>query len=547
MSRSEDQTELPRGRGLTNGCAYRKEIVGSKGLVNGNGFVNGDGLSHEKGLVNGNGLVNGISHPGGRGVNRGLSLRRNRYGIIAEKDIRVLAIGLIALLFLTPLVASLVGDYRSPNAPNIVIDGDFTDWSDVQKYSEAPFQVGAVPDISLVDYTIDMNDEMFSVYVNTTGNIFSHDDPDMFAVFIDADGDENTGYRSSNELGSEYAVEIYGWNGSIQSSIVSEFSETDNLNFSAWNTVGNVKGAINTNRLEAQFPADILDDLEEDFKVVIQARDSQGRESRSMATLSKEFGSLMVYQKPLAPSSVIPRAKSPVTQLIFEAVGSDVTVTDMVITASHGTVMDIETPFLVRSGTKLEKEVTLDANGVSSETLVELKLEQVEADRYVRIAGMDTKVYIDSFPYNVTIDGLFEDWNGLPNIVDDGPSDAGNWNIDIQSYTTVQNDTNAYFMLEVTGEMFAGTNIPKTYRRPPESAPTNGTPVQPPVVFQIPRVSGEDVTRIFIDSNSSDSTGLSMADIKADHMIEIMEFHSPFSPGRNEQHQGRFCNHGLEI
>jgi hypothetical protein len=135
--RTNGLTNGVRGRtnGLTNGLAARKNGL-TNGLVNGIGRTNGltNGLtSGVRGRTNG--LTNGTGRTNGTGVINGLingtirrGLRRNRYGVITQRDLRLgISIVVLFLLLLGPFY--LLTSNPPPGSPTrIMVDGNLGDW-----------------------------------------------------------------------------------------------------------------------------------------------------------------------------------------------------------------------------------------------------------------------------------------------------------------------------------------------------------------------------------------------------------------------------------
>jgi len=516
---------LINGNGLTNG----RGKVNGRGPVNGKGLVNGRGQVNGQGIVNGNGLVNGGLQRNGRGIvngnglTNGLRLWRNRFGVVTHRELKTGSVLFVAFLIIIPamlwIIASMAPTPKSPE-PQIEIDGDFSDWDSIEKYSET--LTIAPQNINILNYAVNLSDQILNIYLKIQTNFFPYENPDVFEIFFDADGDWTTGYEISEDFGSDYRIELYGWDGMLKGWGLSKFSGTDNLNFSAWERIRWSGAAINLNELEAQIDTSALQEFQDDFRIFIQGKDFEGRESSTSVTPMKTFGALVVKQSNILQNPVTSGTRD-VTRLSFISKGSAVNVTGVTVLSSAG-IVDYIGSFNVPANSIVTKNVGLDVTGLSDGTLVTVKLAAVEADRAVRITGRETRVYVDSYPSSLMIDGLFEDWTS--NISDDnGYTFVNNQNIDITRYSATKNNTNAYFYLQTEGKMLAGTSIPRKITKPIEvdMGPAKEPVEEPeePLVLYIPRKTGEDVTRIYIDTNSSDSNGKYVGDILADRMMEI--------------------------
>ncbi|MFQ5910494.1 MAG: hypothetical protein ACE5IJ_07210, partial [Thermoplasmata archaeon] len=120
------------------------------------------------------------------------------------------------------------------------------------------------------------------------------------------------------------------------------------------------------------------------------------------------------------------------------------------------------------------------------------------------------------------IDGLFSDW--VNRSFDGLDDDLVNKNVDITEYAADKDDAFAFFYLRTKGMMLGGAAVPQTrLRAGPQGAPSG--------IVQIPRrVTGEDVTRIYIDSNASDGFGFSLGGARYDYMIEIRGIYGEILP-----------------
>jgi hypothetical protein len=470
-------------------------------------------------LVNGTGLVNGNGMINGNGFTNGLSLRRNRRGVILQKDLRIGLSLLILFVLLVPPISLLLSTSLTPApvAEGIVIDGAFGDWADAEKYSE---NLVAPENIKIEGHAVDLRNDYLSFYIKVNSSFFPYG-PDMFEIFMDADGNAATGYETSEDFGSDYRIELYGWDGEVKGSILLEFSGADRLNFSAWKAMGSADAAINLNELEAQIDTQVLELFDaERFKVLIFAKDSSGSEIYSSVATSDDFGALAVRQVPLLADPVVTGSQN-VTRLVFMAKGTDVNVSKVNLTVTGGVVGAIA-PFKVPKGTIVPKTVTLDVSSLNPGTLVRINLDGVSADRPVKISGIETRVYATALHQEINVDGLFYDWETFIDILSpDLVPELNDSNIDIERYSTNRSATEAFFYMRVDGDIFAGSNIPDRMSKPPADVGGPSGPTPPPVTF-VPRKSGEDVTKIFIDTDVSDvDSGMSIGSIRADFKVEI--------------------------
>jgi len=222
----------PGRRGLTNGLVRDapRGIGRTNGLVNGtrgrtNGLVNGT-RERTNGLVNGtsgstNGLVNGTrgrtnGFVNGSGFVNGLPLKRNPFGIVTHRDLRrgaaLVALGIVAILLLGVLLGT------TPVEPSrFGIDGDFTEWTAVPRYSD-PADVS--PEVDLAGFAVHREGDHLFVYGTVRGTLFAGPNASMVYVLLNGGDPRSPGYAATPDFGANIVAELYGWDGALQGTIL---------------------------------------------------------------------------------------------------------------------------------------------------------------------------------------------------------------------------------------------------------------------------------------------------------------------------------------
>jgi hypothetical protein len=100
----------------------------------------------------------------------------------------------------------------------LALDGDFGDWSSVDKFGTY-VQASSVP-IAISEWAVASDGSRLFLYVNAEGAVMSTSEVSSFYLFVDSDNSESTGYNVSG-IGADYLLQIDGWNGSVQSATVS--------------------------------------------------------------------------------------------------------------------------------------------------------------------------------------------------------------------------------------------------------------------------------------------------------------------------------------
>jgi hypothetical protein len=471
--------------------------------VNGRGLVNGNGLVNGTGLVNGNGLTNGLSR---------VPIRRNTFGVVTNKDLRVgLALVMLGLLVI-PVVSMLLMEPKLERyEPSITIDGDFSDWEDVPKYVDQAD--GRRPDATVHSYSIDLERNHLSFYVQGVGIVLGDiDGYDSWYFFIDSDGDSSTGYKIRN-FGANFVIQAYGGDNIVSAAQMHTFLGDDQTNWSAFTETGKV-GAVTSGRMmEVQTTIHSLD-LQDDFLVLFCANDYEGGQSCSSVPVGKDPGALLVEQTRLR--SVVERRPEQIMEVNFTAMASDVTVSDMTVAVSGGaTVETPQVPFTVAQGSTTTKLITADLTLAPVGALITATVESVMADRPPSIRGEAVRAYVEEIPPGIVIDGFFEDWtSGNPD-----PEDLQlGSNADIVEYDSVEGTSEAFFHVRVSGEILEGTFAPQMKNRVIQGMPGEPTP---PAPTGRSKTTGDDYLMIYIDSNSSEDSGEMFYGVMANAIVEI--------------------------
>lgn len=488
--------------------------------VEGRGTEKDPPLFHSRGNSNGinssfnhkipNSNMNGFGHKrnSNNGANGVKFLRRKaRLSIIRYATI------IVGLILIFAMVASLISQRPKEGiASSIRIDGDFKDWQRVDKYSDTTSATNW--NVRIESYALKFERYFISYWVEVKGDAFGDKSNfDSLYIFIDEDNDPLTGYEVG-QIGAEGMVEIYGNNSAISSAYLWKFSGGDELNWSAWSRATTIQAAASGNQVELQVPRSALEDLSDDFVSLFYFDDNSGSASCSSIAIGRDFGAMFVRQVGIVGNGVLTGSEQSILKLEFLALGSDVNVESLSFEIEGNITVENITPFKVRSGASVVKTVFVDVSRARSGEFVEVSLSGVVADRPVTIMGFPQKTYVKTAPSGKKIDGWFGDWtDGLQIDQDSLPK---NRDIDIFDYSSNVSQSNAFFYFSVKGDVMAGHRVPQ--RRHARNVPAQAPPSGPALVH---RRSGEDIARIYIDSNTSDQGGYPISGILSDRLVEI--------------------------
>ncbi|MEM3493283.1 MAG: hypothetical protein QXD15_02880, partial [Thermoplasmata archaeon] len=392
------------------------------------------------------------------------------------------------------------------------IDGNVDDWQGIPRYIDEEFILN--PDINISEYSLYYENEKVYFYAKVSGSLFSgaSNGYDTLLIFVDADGDSNSGYRIEN-LGADARIEVSGYDGEIRSASVSKFIEGTHstkpeLNYSAWENAGEVRVEKAENLVEGYAK---IGGLTNPVSLVLMRHYESNTfaEKRGMALVGKEAGSLVIYQNFVAGDLV--NADEDVLELKLIAKGKGVHV--------EGVSVENATVDLPKKDLEVDEELTVRcrAKSLSDGNAYGFAVSGVNTNVPYRIVGSGGKAYFGSLPSGIVIDGAFGDWQGVEkgsDAIGDAPK-----NIDLKEYAS-KIETNAYFYMAVDGTMVAGCEIPVLGARPP----VQPGPITPAVVKEN---LGLDIARVYIDLVNSTVNPSKPAMIQHGYLIELQ--------GRNGQ------------
>ncbi|TET91397.1 MAG: hypothetical protein E3J35_02990 [Methanomassiliicoccales archaeon] len=527
---------LGRVNGLTNGFGRVNGLVNGmgrvNGLVNGRGRVNGlvNGRGRVNGLVNGEGAANGIYNGNGylngdeflyengfpdrpEDIERRRPSRRRlvllRYSVIV-----------MALMFLFSVSISMIPE-EPRKLSRITIDGHLDDWAGVAKQDQAT--TSANPDIDLKSYSLVVEEGMVSFLVEVRGQMLGDTQGyDAVYMFVDSDGSESTGYLH-NGLGIDYAVEIYGGDNSVVYSGILKFQSSDQTNWSAFHSIGKIESRTNAGSLEAQIPARLFGTITEYSRFSFHTNDFDGGESYSSIHLGKQFGALEVTQERIVNNCVLTTIPQNILRLTFVAKGSGVSVDSVGLSLEGQGQLSTIAPFTLQPSETAVKIVSLSSLTATPGELISVSLTSIQADRAVTIHGDGARCYYQTAPSVKRIDGWFGDWTS---VVSSDPRNLpiDNMNLDIREYSSAQEVTlnETFFYTRTYGNALEG-GTPRKVEKPLPGGEPGPSPAPPAPTIVVPKKTGQDFLRIYIDCNSSDEEGARIRNYQmwADFMIQI--------------------------
>jgi tetratricopeptide (TPR) repeat protein len=524
-------------KGLVSAARPKTSTRGAgkvNGLVNGRGRVNGlvNGLGRTNGLVNGVGRVNGLVTPAGRvnglmgeqgrvnGTMGGTrSVRAGRKEIRVSSSSKRVRYGAIAAatLFAVLIAGFLFIPISGPASP-IVIDGSFGDWASVPMFDAVT--VASDPNVSIDHYASLLDHDSLYLFASTRGGMFGDSSAyDGVYFLIDADGNPSTGYQFEG-IGAEAVVEIFGGNNTVGGARLYGFPGNAEVNWSQRQSLGAPRAAASVQGVEAQVSTYDLTGFDPNrFRIAVFADDFAGVSSRSLAPLTPD-GSVLLQLQPV--TSVVSSTTAPLFTIRVHALGlpagASWSVSSFVYATTPGVAVTLSTGSVVLTQGQPETTITASASvsGPLPGDVIQVDVTNATSPVPVFVRGGPIRAYMVAPPSTVRVDGLFADWVGRDQ-ADSDPMPVKNPDVDILRYGAAVNTSAAFFHVVAAGDLMAG-RVPDRFIRVPPGQGGNGSSGPP---IPLPRQTGEDILRAYIDLNSSDAVGLPIAGIYADYMFEV--------------------------
>ncbi|MCJ2512226.1 MAG: hypothetical protein LN409_02600, partial [Candidatus Thermoplasmatota archaeon] len=257
--------------------------------------------------------------------------------------------------------------------------------------------------------------------------------------------------------------------------------------------------------------------------------DFEGSECFTSVKFGPKLTSLVITQS--SDGELLGIGTEPFLRLDFFALGRDVIVEGLNITRTGNISIQSFSflPLVMEAGRTYTEYIHVDTSAATLEDFGELELMEVNARDLdgesvpVTIKGQPARAYIGGKPAGKRIDGLFGDW--VVRNFDGTDDDLVNKNVDITEYSADKDDAFAYFYLKTQGTILGGSTVPQAKSR------AEGGEGPPSGVILVSReATGQDVTRIYIDSNSSDWFGYYSGGVRYDYLIEIRGKYGKVNP-----------------
>ena len=476
----------------------------SRGLTNGGGAING------RGLVNGTGLTNG-------------TMSEERILVRGSKSRTVMwRWQFLAVLVAVTVVISAFIYLSYSNGNESMIDGDFGEWAHVAKFGmQAP---ATLPEVSVDEWAVKSDSNTLLLYLKTASDVLGTSNVDSFFLFVDSDGKSSSGYYVSG-IGADYMLELHGWDQKVESASLMRFGSTDDQsNWTSWSSIDSLSVAIKAERMEAM--ANLPVPLAANSRYVLLAQDNLVNRASSISYPVPEKGGALIIEQVSGPgvdtlTGLIPSSNSvTAARLVLKCEGASGTVQSISPEVVGASLVSQIVGISLSPGGSETVDLVIDSSSAAPQSLFSAMVVPAGVSSTfseVVIIGEPVSAYVSAPPTSIQIDGAFGDWIGHIALDNDSESIA-NPNINMTAVGSVNTTAHAAFYVSVKGQAFQGTYVPVTRGKPTNQGGGGG-----PVIPQ--RRTGEDVLRIYIDTDFLNSTGeliqRSGKVIGADYLLEI--------------------------
>jgi len=483
----------------------------TRGLTNGVGYVNGLSKVDRTDAIKGEAFVNGTGISNGLGARpKELSARRTSF----LTRWQLLAV-LVAIVVIIPTFIFLS---YSNESEEFSIDGEFSDWAGATTYGTRIQSTSSTSNVT--EWSIATQSSDLFLYIKTQAHMMSSPNAESYYLFVDSDGSSTTGYVMES-IGADYMLQLTGWDSAVRSTSISRYSSSsDHYNWSAWTSTGSLSCSLDLSRLEAGVTMPVA--LGQSAKFVLVSKDSADCGSVSY-TAPLKGGALIVEQVPsveVTADGILPKSTSvAILTLRFTCQGEGGRVDSVNPIMTGATLAHQEPAFSLSKGEVHETVIAvntstaLDGQFVSAEVLASGIGSSFAS---IEIVGSSASAYVGSRPAVIAIDGAFADWTGRLSLDQDSTPITSS-DTDIDAVGNMSTSQDAYFYVSVEGEMCSGTFVPAMVAKP--SGPGGGG-----AVIQT-RHTAEDILRIYVDNDKSNSTGKVVAfnskQIGAEQLIEV--------------------------
>ena len=439
----------------------------------------------------------------------------------------------------------------------ISVDGDFSDWSDVQMYCDlSNDQHSNTIDVTLT--AIENGEDYLYFYVETRGNMFQGigSNGDIVRIFIDSDASPSTGYYINN-IGADYLIEVYGINNEILSSNYYEyyiFNHIDSnlprtqYDWNAWAPMFRVDCQVNGNRMEAKLWVDELRISSQiNPRILVQSIDPLG--NYDFSSVFTQEGAIEAVLYGVGVNSLTPGRSNEFLTISLSNRGEEACEIDgLTFNQDSTAVMEdikgiklyyrgeflsegiIESNSFSFSNLRLSIDTPISLNlvllihdGAKPGHAISLSLVDIDTKAGVTYSNERISAYISVIPSNPILDGLFGEWT---NPRTDENDDVSNPNLNILAYDAMDLADFSYFYLNISGDLLTGDAV--TSRGAiniPTSKIDEEREKKEEIIYQetvLPEMWGEDTILIFLETSSSfgwDSTENHVS--SAEYLISI--------------------------
>lgn len=390
---------------------------------------------------------------------------------------------LIPIIFAIILISSVLGfmyHIITEKKVRINIDGEFSDWDDVNKFEFREQQASINPNINITSAAIWENEKAVYIYIHVEGSALYGNNinrTDQFVVFFDIDTSADTGYLVGG-IGADACIEITGISNRVLNTAVMEYhagSAYPHDNWNGWMYKAGAACAVHGSEIELSVAKSILPYKNAPVHIV-----SIGFDGTYDATdYPIVSGNAILLTEIFEMPGIITSSEVKVETAYLRVIGNPcvesimVETTSSLVTASvefkgSRTILRFENNIFMA---KLENRfsdgdhfsIYANTGSVANGDLLSLSVLSITMDNgyfWKKSIGENRKAYVRSVPATlVKVDGAFGDWENMSMETDD--MDCINAHIDVRQFARYANPADEmFFYMRLSDAALSGTLVP---------------------------------------------------------------------------------------
>ncbi|MFW6038050.1 MAG: hypothetical protein ACOC89_00745 [Candidatus Saliniplasma sp.] len=371
------------------------------------------------------------------------------------KTKKLVGSALVVLIIFGILIAAFYM-YSPPPGDDIEIDGDFSDWGSIEKYS-MDFN-GVSHSVMVDEHAVQISENRMNFYIKTDGvalNGGENQEMDHLYVFLNSPNDYDSKYQTPT-IDASHMIKISGWEDILTAELYTYTNNTNSRNWYGWQRTASVPIERTMNEIEFSMLEHYLGS--EELETYLVSKDYEGNIYCNDYVVMPGKPSLSVQQFSTDNDTVSDGDVS--LELSLRAHNDDVTIDGIEFDRQNFTDIQFEggDPFPINMDKDESVELSvMGSPNVERDETVSLSVSEIQTEATTTITGKAAVYYYEELPESHVIGGSFSDW--VDNFEDSTSAEPDR--IDIEHYNMAVKSDESLFYLKTQGDILSGTPIPE--------------------------------------------------------------------------------------